>query len=306
MLIDYNYSFLDKIFIHLNNLLRKFRKFVLNKERQAVRNEFYNSNTQLDINHTPREKKIILSLTTFPPRFKFIPITLQSLLKQTVRPDKIIVWLGNDSKEITEEMKSYEQYGVEFIFMEDNLMPHKKFIYAIQQYPEDIIITADDDIIYPEDYIQVLMDSYRKYPNYISARRVHYITRKSNGNLFPYNNWINNFSLLRKPSHRLLATGGAGVLYPPHSLPQQAFNAELIKKYCLKADDIWLKFMELLNGTKVVWAPSKCIEPPSIRESQEVALSCTNTKQNQNDIYINNMLKLYRNELKNYKFLGEP
>ena len=82
-----------------------------------------------------RETKIIVSLTSFPLRFNKIHICLKSLLRQKVKPDKIIVYLGSDSSrdQFTKEMLALEQYGVEYhIDSERNLKAQKKYFYALQ------------------------------------------------------------------------------------------------------------------------------------------------------------------------------
>lgn len=84
---------------------------------------------------------------------------LKSLVSQAEKPDKIIVYLGNDTTEnmITDEMHNFEKFGIEFrIDYEKNLMPHKKYYYAMQ---------ADDDIVYPRDWLRSLYQSYLKYPS---------------------------------------------------------------------------------------------------------------------------------------------
>ena len=39
------------------------------------------------------DKELVVSLTSYPSRFNILPITIQSLLNQTVKPDRIILWL---------------------------------------------------------------------------------------------------------------------------------------------------------------------------------------------------------------------
>ena len=58
-----------------------------------------------------REKQIIISLTSYPARFENIHLCLKSLLMQTVKPDKIILWFGSDTKtnDLTQKMLELEQ-----------------------------------------------------------------------------------------------------------------------------------------------------------------------------------------------------
>ena len=63
-----------------------------------------------------REKHIIVSLTSYPARLPNIYLCLKSLLLQTVKPDKIILWFGCDTKRenLTQDMLDLEQYGIEY------------------------------------------------------------------------------------------------------------------------------------------------------------------------------------------------
>lgn len=256
------------------------------------------SNSELGLNcKSKRNKKIIVSLTSYPKRFKYIGLCLKSLLLQKFKPDKIIVYLGSDSKieDLTDEMLFYENYGIEYRFDKyRNLKPHKKYYYAMLEYPEDIVVTADDDIIYPSDWLDSLVKSYKKYPNSISARRVHFMRFDNQGNLLPYNKWFDQCRSVRKPSKFLVATGGSGALYPPKSLSSLAFDAMKIEVNCLDADDIWLKAMEMLNYTSVVWVPNIQVAPITIDGDINYALSKTNVEQNKNDYYINKVFDEYQ------------
>lgn len=240
-----------------------------------------------------REQKIILSLTSYRGRFETIIHTLKSLILQSVKPDKIIVWLDvEEAGELTEEMQKYTQFGVEYRYKEEKIRSHRKYFYALQEFPNDIVITVDDDLIYPSDLVESLLASYMKYPDCVCARRVHKITKKNN-KIERYADWFYEYRFETKPSNLLCATGGAGSLYPPKCLPQETFDVDKIMKYCLSADDIWLKFMEVNQGTKVVWTPNRLVNPPIIEGSQVNALNYQNTWNGGNDKCINNLIKLY-------------
>lgn len=247
------------------------------------------------LNREPRDKQIIVSMTSYPARFPHIHLTLKSIMRQTMKPDKIIVWLDEDvtRSQYTEEMIALEKCGVEYRTARGNLKPHKKYIYAMREYPEDIIITADDDVIYSPNVIKSLMNTHKKYPSAVCARRVHRIIRNQKGKIAPYNKWQGEYMRKKQPSHDLLATGVGGVLYPPHCLDSRAFDMELIKKLCLGADDIWLKIMELLAGTKVVWAPCHIPAPEEIKESQKNNLRSENVRSDKNDVYMQDVLAYF-------------
>lgn len=290
------HNLLDFIFVKFNHrILRPILKQLRIPGQNKILNQFHSEDVIYGLNDKEnRITKITVSLTTFPDRFSSVSKTLISILNQTTKPDRIIVWLGEDTKIIPDFLLKFEKYGVNFIKKTGNLKPHKKYLYAMQEYPDDIVITVDDDVIYQKTLIEDLLKTYKKHSDCICANRVHFITKKINGNLYNYNNWINDFRLSKKPSHRLIATGVGGVLYPPHSIPEIAFNTKNIESVCLEADDIWLKFAEAINHIKVVWSPTKYLNAYcDIPGSQKKALSKENTGNSKNDEYISNCEKLF-------------
>ena len=245
-----------------------------------------------------RDKKIIISLATYNKRYDTIYYALKSLLLQTVRPDKIIVWLDSECEDnlITKEMLNLTKYGIEFRYTSLELRSHKKYFWVMQEFPNDIIITVDDDAFYPPNMISSLLKSYRKHPNCISARRVHMITLNESNQINPYSQWKKEYKLAHKPSHHLCAIGCGGILYPPNLLGPELFNYDNIQSLCPNADDLWLKTIELLYDVKVVWKPCFIIRPGSIEGSQSIGLKLLNVYGNgENDLYLQKLQTAYPN-----------
>lgn len=256
--------------------------------KRIIRRFFTELKLFLPIKNKNINEEIIVSLTSYPARLNKLHLVIRSLLHQKMLPKNIVLYLDNNtkSKDIPKSLKKLQKYN--FIIKEnyENLKPHNKYFYAMQEFPDKVIITVDDDLIYDENLISDLYNSYKKYPNCVSARRVHKMTQKDN-KIESYNNWLWEYKNELNPSHSLLATGVGGVLYPAHIFPKETFNKDDIKKYCLNTDDIWLKFMELKNDIKVVFTNSKIIHPLTIRNSQDSGLMHTNTSnENRNDINI--------------------
>ena len=213
----------------------------------------YVENTKLSIGVNKSEErnpKIIASLTSYPARFDILSVTIKSILLQSMKADKVILWLGSDSKnaELPGNIVELKKYGLEIRLVDDNIMPHKKYFYAMQEFPNDIIITFDDDVVYSPFTISSLIKTHFAFPECVCARRVHRIIFED-GVMIPYNKWEFNCTSLKKPSYMLFATGIGGVLYPPNSLYKCALDIERVKNECLRADDVWLKVMEMLAET---------------------------------------------------------
>lgn len=248
------------------------------------------------LNTEKRQEQVIISLASYKARYSILPKTLKSILWQTYKPDRIYVWLDSDvpKNQLTPEMKEFERYGVTFRFTDDDLKPHKKYYYVMQEFPDAVIITFDDDIIYGRKVVERLVKKHFKYPDAICAGRVHRITWDKQGHIKPYRQWIWDCDMGNKPCFDLFATGCAGVLYPPGALPGKAFSAEKIRELCLYADDIWLKFMELAAKIPVVHVMN--VTMCGIEESNETALGNENVIGNRNDIYISQMIEHYPKE----------
>ncbi len=245
------------------------------------------------ISSVPQKPRLIISLTSYPARYDTLYICIKSLLRQSMKPDNIILSIYiNEMDCIPQSVLELQKYGVTILPVDENLKPHKKYYYVMQQYPDAAVITVDDDLIYDKNLVKDLYKSYKKYPYAVSARRVHKITKDPvTGLIKPYNDWGYEHKKIRTPSFELLSTGCGGALYPPHLLPKETFNSAAIQKLCLNADDIWLKFMEQKAHVPVVWVPHFPVHPYTLQATTTQALSKENCGNNQNDVYIKQLEK---------------
>ena len=148
--------------------------------------------------------------------------------------------------------------------------PHTKLVYALKEFPDAVIVTADDDTLYPRKWLQELYSAYLKNPDFIHCHRAHYMTFDDDGELNPYLKWKWLSQGIIGPDRALFPTGVGGVLYPPGSLHPDAVNDRLFQKLCPRADDVWFKFMALVNGTECLKIRPYFKEFFTIDGSQEV------------------------------------
>lgn len=232
---------------------------------------------------TDESSPIIISLTTYPARVGTVWITITSLLNQTKQPQRVILWLAEEQfqdKKIPKRLMQLQKRGLEIRYCED-LKPHKKYFYTMQEYPECFVVTADDDIFYPENHIENLWKGHEKYPDAIICHWSHKIGIKENKDFEPYNEWTDNGE--DRPSVLNLAVGCNGILYPPGCLPPETFNKEKINQYALRTDDLWLKCMSVRNNTNVVNCNETILIYFNILKAQKSGLWKTNTGQEQNN-----------------------
>lgn len=224
--------------------------------RKKIDKKILNFN-ELGINSTKRDKKIIVSLTTYKTRINHVKYTIYSLLNQTVKADEIILWLPNDEfldneSNIPEEILNLRKNGLTIKICE-NIKSYKKLIPALKEYPNDLIITADDDIYYPKDWIETLYLQHKKHPDNIITHRAKKITL-NNGEINSYNKW-HIIESMQKASYTNFFTTGGGTLFVPSFLDNTVFNEKLFKKLTPYSDDIWFWAMAVLNKTKIEVPP---------------------------------------------------
>jgi len=240
------------------------------------------------VNTVRNNPKIIVSLTTHSSRIKSVDMCIKSIIMQTKKADKIVLYLDKNTTQnmIPQKLIDLQRYGLEIKTGYENLKPHTKYYYAMKDFPDDIIITVDDDMLYDSTLIEELMNSYQYFPMCVSAKRVHRIVLDSFGKPDKYEKWIGECETINYPSHMLFATGVGGVLYPPHLLLPMTFNLDKINRMCINNDDIWLKYMEIISGVKVVFAPGKNVNPVKILNTQALGLLNNNVSNNGNNVIL--------------------
>lgn len=199
---------------------------------------------------------IIVSLTSFPDRIDTVWITVSTILHQTVKPGKIILWLADEQfpkreEELPKKLLEMKKYGLSIRFC-DNLYPHKKYYYTMLENPNAIVITVDDDVFYPEYLIEELLMTSQNNPNVVCCTWAHRIVTDDSGKILPYDKWEHGVKHCDHPEIKLIPIGIGGILYPPNILDERVFDKDKLSAIALRTDDLWLKTMELLKKTKAV------------------------------------------------------
>ncbi|MEM5564582.1 hypothetical protein WNY78_05685 [Psychroserpens sp. AS72] len=232
------------------------------------------------------QSELVVSLTSYPERIPVIYLAIKSVLNQTYRPFKVVLWLGqeqfpNQEDDLPESLLELKNVGLEIEFCND-LKPHTKYFYVFKKYPEHLIVTVDDDWLYPIDMLETLLEHHKKQSHCVIANRVREIG-VTDGEFNVYRSWRINEIGHSLPSHTLLATGVGGVLYNPRLFNEQLFDVENIKRLALNADDIWLKGNEVSCDIPVVFTNRYFTSFMEIPNSQNKSLYSTNVFEGKND-----------------------
>ncbi len=242
---------------------------------------------------TPRphglDAPLIVSLTSFPLRFPQLVHTLRCLLNQTMQPDDVVLWCTpGDMAALPQEIRDMKSQGLRIAPCED-LRSYMKLVPALIEDPCRYIATADDDLHYPADWLEQMVETVRTHPNHIAAHRAHRIAYTPEGNMRPYRDWTKNIEGAVEGAD-IFATGVAGVLYPPGVLHRSVTERDKFTTLCPSADDVWFHWMARKNGTTVrhIGPKIRIVEWPG---SQQVSLRSVNLGDgNGNDVAISALL----------------
>lgn len=284
------------------NLVTKLKKWIFKKSRQIsyiesqvadmefktrslyLEDKILNSSKSGISDERYCEHEVIVSLASYSKRLDEVALTIESLMHQTMQPNRIILNLDPSEKNHPLSMAIQRQMkrGLTVNYADTEIRSYKKLIPVLEQYPEAIIITVDDDVLYNYDVVERLFDSYLKNPDKVSALRVHTIKFDKEGKPVSYNDWDMEKVTTNNSKH-IFPTGVGGILYPPHVLPKEVFNMEVYMDLCKTADDVWFHAMALKNGKSFVKAPSKSSRGTDYVMNtgvQDIALYNINTGEN--------------------------
>lgn len=258
-------------------------------------------------NFKPKKRKtiknMVLSMTSYPERMKDVHYAIFSILNQSIQPEKFILWLAkeefpNGENDIPQTVLQFKKFGLEIKFT-DAIRSFKKIVPALKEYPHSILVSADDDIYYQNDWLKNLYESYKKDPTKIYAHRIHEVGIKNN-QILPYKEW-NKCILTKNSSFLNFPTSVGGILYPPDVFSEEAINVEHFKNLCPNQDDVWVWVMAILNNKYFI--NPKCpvnnnliyVNPQrELGDSGESTLGQTNCLCNENDKQIQNVVDFYK------------
>jgi len=230
--------------------------------------------------------KLIVSMTSHPGRIATTWLAIESIMRGNVKPHCIILYLARDDfpaqsrKSIPTTLTILQKRGLEIRFTGINYFVATKLIPALKDFPNDTIVTADDDRIYDPRWLETLTNTARAHPKCIVCPHVRRYCKSSvddpindikptypggvriNAPVGYFIAWPPIDYTIQQPVYNKqiygIFEGFAGVLYPPNCLHPDVFDIDQFRTLCPVADDIWFQVMAMRVGTKCV-APAQAI-----------------------------------------------
>lgn len=227
------------------------------------------------------QPKIIVSLTSFPAAIPYAVQAIRSVLEGTLLPDKLVLYLDTDKfpgEVLPPELETLkaESSIFEVRFDPAEIRSYKKLIPTLRDFPDDIIVTIDDDIRYHANLLRDLVAMHKRVPDAIVAHRVRKVKPDA-----PYSKWRKykwyDFIFKRLHfNHYVMQTGVGGVLYPPHSLDEKMIDPSLFMALAPTVDDVWFWAAAVSKGTYVVPLPNGRRTAKGVGKPREFSLMSVN------------------------------
>ncbi|WP_461513615.1 glycosyltransferase family protein [Rathayibacter agropyri] len=227
---------------------------------------------------------VVVSLTSFGLRIGSVDLVIEAIGAGTVRPRRLILWLSEADllRPLPPRLLRLRRRGLEIIGCPD-LKSHKKYYpYAVERAEIALpLVTADDDVYYPRDWLEGLVRSHKEHPTDVLGYRSKEIRFDDAGRILSYQEWPLRRSA--QPSFRVFHTGMAGVLYPIAVLEEARRHGTSFMDVCPGGDDLWLHRSTLRAGAVPRQVGERALELPGIPGAQRVSLMSANLDEGGND-----------------------
>jgi hypothetical protein len=213
-----------------------------------------------------------VSLTSHGKRINTVHLTIESIASGSLLPSELNLWLDDEKRfrELPESLERLKKRGLS-VNLTNNYGPHTKYYPFVDSRAEFAtpMVTADDDILYPESWLKDLAAGFASNPNVVHCHRARVIALEGE-QLAPYRDWALCESTA--PAWHHFLNGVSGVIYPPKLLAALKAAGTAFVDCCPKADDVWLHAIALRENFPVVQLTNRAMHFPIVPGSDEIAL----------------------------------
>ena len=195
------------------------------------------------------EPPITISLTTISSRLNTIATTLRSLLAQDYPNFAVRLYLSRDAFLLDKGVRGRlpeslaaicDDPGINIRFV-SNIGPYRKILPFLSETRGQrcLVATADDDTVYPKNWLSTLVETYLKH-RCVVCYRGHFMRRRDR-KFLEYRSWMLDEPFRHADLYNL-PTGKDGVLYDTMFFHPGVLNYVQALHLAPTADDLWLKW----------------------------------------------------------------
>ncbi len=242
---------------------------------------------------------LVVCLTSYPARISLVGRTIETLLKQTLKADRIVLYLAKSQfphgfEDLPTDLLCLCDVGLSISWCDD-LKSYKKLIPALTEFPHSTIVTFDDDNLYDTEVLERLYQTHCNYPDEIIASAV----RRIDFDSFKMRNY-QDFEVgkyFSKPSFLNIPLGVGGVLYPPKifsTFHNQLTNVELFFNIAPFQSCVWFWTMAVLNGIRIKHCDDFTFKSQIVPYINDAGMSLSlENIQSANNIVFKNLFNIY-------------
>lgn len=199
--------------------------------------EQYNERLRINCEH-----EVVISLSTTPQRIHLMKPTINSLLEQSVKVDRIILNVPYKSrKDVEYEIPSWLKglHNVQLNRIDVDEGPASKLLPAMRIVgPHTRIVVVDDDILYNSYTVQTLVEEFDKHDEKIAVSN--YGVNVSKDIKVPETTLVRAMYFLTSTGRKIdLLQGFSGFVVTPAMFPQEVYDLSKGPKAASYVDDVW-------------------------------------------------------------------
>ena len=197
---------------------------------------------------------ITVSLTSFPKRINTVWMTIETMLRQQSKPQSIVLWLSKDQfpnelLDLPDLLIDQSKRGLSIRFVDGDIRSYKKFYYIFSESKEGLVLTIDDDLLFPSYFLNSIYNCHKEHPkSVIASFGFPYVWNDESDHIKTADKKI----IIGEPHDRYFFGSGGGTLFNTE-ITKYMDSIETILNLCPTADDIYLNALAQINGYKVTF-----------------------------------------------------
>lgn len=225
----------------------------------------------------------VVVMTTHGERIQNAWLALESIGRGDAKPGRLILFLEHPIERLPWRLRRLARRGVEIRAVKPGLGVYTKFWRYIESGDNALdrpLVTSDDDMIYPAEWLAELLAAHAAHPNDIVAQRAHVIGTDGDA-LAEYRTW--QPVQTTEPSFAHFATSVSGQLLPPRVQRALRARGRAFLDAAPKADDVWLHTVAVDEGIRTRQVSDSSKNYPFVPATQGTALNVDNVFGGGND-----------------------